>query len=176
MSKLVTLLIVLVIGGNVIIAATISEGTSPSECVPELSRFDVRGTAQRRSYKLQQNKKQRIQHKNHVAKHGGKLMYFQEYELHIEALLTDNQKFRLFLSDEDQKSKQLPNLWARVGVVDQSQRYIYFKLKPSSNTSIFEAQLPNRISTQDLELDLRFSGKISSKVKRVTFDILSQNK
>ncbi len=166
----ILILLAFLINGASINASTIDIDPSPTDCLVELKRRDVTGTAQRKRYKLDQNERQRRHHKDHNAQHGGKLKYPQDHDLHIEAVITDNRQFKLYLSDDDLLPKVIPNLRLRVGVVNHSKQYIYLKLEASNEPSIFEVKLPDLVSGKELELNMTFPKQ--SHIERVLFELV----
>lgn len=173
MKKVYGILGLLLLNSVLISASTVAIKQVPSECISELKRFEARGTAQKKRYRLDQNKKHRRFHKDHKAQEGGKLVYLQDYDLHIEAVITEKQQLRLFLTDDNRSPKVLPNLRVRIGVINSVQRYIYLKPQAELSPHIFEVKLPSSVSGKEVELELLFPKHSHSE--RLFFDIVNKN-
>lgn len=159
MKKTISVLILFLLQGS-LFASSLQLISTPTECIPELKRFDVTGTTQRKAYKLDQNKRQRQHHQNHAPQYGGTLIYIQDQQCHIEAVIDkDTNRFLLFFSDENLKSMQMSNVRMRLGGTNTLGQYSYFKLTPKENQSLFEIVLPKTLTGTDLELELWFSNQ-----------------
>lgn len=173
MKKLYGVLGLLLLNSVFISASTVAIKQVPSECISELKRFEARGTAQRKRYQLDQNKKQRSFHKDHKAQEGGQLVHLQDYDLHVEAVITKKQQFRLFLTDDNRSPKVIENLRVRVGIIDSTKKYVYLKPQAALSANVFEVKLPPSVSGKEVEVELLFPKHSHSE--RLFFDIVSKN-
>jgi len=158
---------------SVLISAETTIKEAPTECIVELKRFEARGTAQQKRFKLDQNDRQRRFHKDHEAQEGGRLVYLQDYDLHVEVVITDKNQFKLFLTDKHRSPKTISNLRVRVGMIDSAEKYIYLKPQPKLSAHVFEVKLPPSVSGKEVEIELLFPKQ--SRSERLFFDIVSKN-
>ena len=128
-----------------------------SQCVKELSRWEVHsGCAQRKQYKLDQNKRQVRFHQDHKAQNNGELVYLPDHELHLETKVLPGKVIRVYVYNKKFEPETNKGFQAKIAFVDKNSRYIFYKLNSDSTSNYLEVKLSDSFKGGPIEMFLRF--------------------